>query len=101
MLIIHFVFRFLYERSKTDRHGITEILLKVALNTITISGFFSKLTSWSLPVVDWICVAHIKCPVFVHVKYYLLLDLFNLPEQVGHFRLLTGFMLLILNVRTE
>ena len=54
--------------------------------------------SWSLPVVDWIRVAHIKCPVFVHVKYYLLLDLFNLPEQVGHFRLLTGFMLLILNV---
>ena len=25
-------------------------------------------------------------------------DLFNLPGQVGHFRLLTGFVLLILNV---
>ena len=25
-------------------------------------------------------------------------DLFYLPEQVGHFRLLTGFVLLILNV---
>ena len=43
MLIIHFVFRFLYERSKTDRHGITETLLKVALNTITINGFFQSL----------------------------------------------------------
>jgi hypothetical protein len=30
--------------------------------------------SWSLPVVDWIRVAHIKCPVFVNVKYYLLLS---------------------------
>jgi len=40
MFIIHFVFRFLYGRSKTDRHGITEILLKVALNTITINVFF-------------------------------------------------------------
>ena len=38
MFITHFVFRFLYGRSKTDRYGITEILLKVALSTITLSN---------------------------------------------------------------
>ena len=48
MLIIHFVFRFLCERSKTDRHGITEILLKVALNTVTINGFFKAYEKWKI-----------------------------------------------------
>ena len=60
-----------YCTNKTDRHDITEIMLKVVLNTITLTPQMLKLLSYLVPLVfEFVCTLY-DCMVYFlfHQRY--------------------------------
>jgi hypothetical protein len=60
-----------YSTNKTLRHDVTEIMLKVVLNTITLTHIF--LAQQMIPILKWLCInLNMSC---IHILKWLCINL--------------------------